>query len=54
MATGKLTPGQLVLMGKGPYAALKPIGNKPYQGGVGPIVDQAQSELNRKAGYWSP
>lgn len=49
----RLTDGQLVLMGKGLFAKVKPAGTKPYALSAGPVVDQAQSDLNRQAGYWS-
>lgn len=48
-----LTEGQLVLLGKGLFAKLKPSGGKPFQLSSGSPVDPAQSELNRQAGYWS-
>ncbi len=51
----RLTDSDLVGLGKGMFAKIKPnpdARNKPWLGGAGPIVDQAQSEINRGLGYW--
>jgi hypothetical protein len=53
MRKSRLTDLQLVAMDKGLYAKLKPdTRSKPWLGGAGPIVDQVQSDLNHKLGYW--
>lgn len=51
---GGLTDGQLVLMNKGMYAKIKPMGDSPWRGTdrIGKLYDPVQSELNHKLGYW--